>query len=700
MPLAESELSEIIGRLETDFSEYVARMQVRRALIERDFTKATASALGVHIPKPYDESTLIIQTVVGEVVEGVQHYAARTAANPPQPIIPRIVEGKTVSEKVEKTAAEQERLLVSIWDSCGGAALQYQIAWAQSAFRVGWYLTLPADASWGLPDREYYDELSDEEIEELKRAGKVTPVPDEDGRFMESGEAWTERRREKAKDDALNARKLFTLEALPGDMVRARYDADGMKYGYVIEEIPTTDFAAGTELSLRVARHFGVTAADAQRFGVYLGSDGQVIAGVTSGGERDSQPGATFNLVRFFDREWSYYLVSASGSPSGGKVIWQAEHGAGQVPLVPVPGIRTGSRKPGAEYSSPMESVFAYAPLLNQVETLLSAVAAYNAIPRWVVQKADGSLLVDPASGEPKILVGETVPGLDPAQAQAIEGTVVQLKIDADLLLELLKVYALQMKDAMPSTISKGEGATSGPAWTWRQAITQAQEDLKQPTANHAAAVATIFRMWTRWLRLLDVPVYVVTAPRNRGQNVRGLIEFDPKDLVEWIEVRQSSNTASDRIVLQQHGMELHTAGFIDDETFFSDYALEDDPHDAQMRMWVQRLKAIVMGVGAPAPPNTVLAQVAQAVQGRLFLALMERAPNAALLQAELLAQQAQMQNPAQQGMTVDAIPTNMQPEAENQNVAAVNGLRQPGIGMGASLQGNPLMGEPNMGPR
>ena len=699
MALTEDELSSIVSNLEKDYDEYVQRMQVRRALIERVSSFATASELGIHIPKPYDESEIIIQTIVGEVVEGVQHYASRIAANVPQPMVPRIVEGKVVGDKVEKTASEQERALVAIWEACDGPAKQYEIAWAQSAFRAGWYLTLPVDASWGLPDREYYDELDDDTIEELKREGKVTPVPDEDGRFMESGEVWTERRRQKAKDDAINMRKLFTLEALPGDMVRARYDLDGVKYGYIIEEVPISDFAPGTELAQRIAKHFKVKGPEAEKFGVYIGTDGKVIAGATVGGERNSQNGATCNLIRFFDRENTYYMVAAMGAPGGGKLIWQAEHGAGRVPLIPVPGIRTGSRRPGAEYSSPMESVFAYAPLLNQVETLLSAAAAYNAIPRWVVQKADGSLLVDPATGDPKIIVGETVPGLDPAQAQAIEGTVVQLKIDADLLLELLKVYAMQMKDAMPSTVSKGEGATSGPAWTWRQAITQAQEDLKQPTANHATAIAEIFKMWVRWLRLLDVPVYAVTAPRNRSQNVRGLIEIDPQDLVEWIEVRQSSNTASDRIVLQQHGLELFSgARVIDAATYFSDYALEDDPSDAEMRMWTQRVVDIVMGVGPPAPPNTVLAQVVQAVQGRLFLAMMERSPNAALLQAELMATQAQMQNPAQQGMTVDSMPTNMQPEGGN--VAAANGLRQPGLGMGEALQGNPEMGAPNMGPR
>ena len=696
---SEAELSSIIGRLERDFDRYNTRMKVRRALIERLSEKVEANELGINIPKPFDESKLLIQTMIGEVVEGVQHYASRISANPPQPIVPRIVEGKSVAERVEKTSAEQERILVSIWEACNGPALQYETAWAQSAFRVGWYLTLPVDASWGLPDREYYDELSDEQIDELKREGKVSPVPDEDGRFMESGEVWTERRRKKMKDDALNARKLFTLEAFAGDMVRARYDADGVKYGYVIEEVPTSDFMPGTDLAKRVANHFGVKGQDVSQFGIMISKDGKVTAGVSVGGERDSQNATACNLIRFFDREKSYYLVAAQGSPEGAKLIWEGEHGAGQCPLVPVPGIRTGARTPGSEYSSPMESVFAYAPLLNQIETLLSNVATYNAIPRWVVQKPDGSLLVDPATGDPKIIVGETVPGLDPSQAQAIEGTVVQLKIDADLLLELLKVYALQMKDAMPSTISRGEGATSGPAWTWRQAITQAQEDLKQPTANHAGAIAEIFRMWTRWLRLLDVPIYAVTAPRNRGQNVRGLIEFDPRDLVEWIEVRQSSNSASDRVALQQHGLELFTgARVIDAQTYFSDYALEDDPHDAEMRMWTQRVVDIVMGVGPPAPPNTVLAQVVQAVQGRLFLAMMERSPNAALLQAELLAAQAQQQNPAQQGMTVDSIPTNMQPEGGN--VAAATGLRQPGLGMGEQLQGNPEMGAPNIGQR
>ena len=78
---------------------------------------------------------------------------------------------------------------------------------------------------------------------------------------------------------------------------------------------------------------------------------------------------------------------------------------------------------------------------------------------------------------------------------------------------------------------------------------------------------------------------------------------------------------------------------------------------------------------------------------------MMERAPNASLLQAELLATQAQLQNPAApRPMIEQGTPSNMVPQGGN--IAAANGLRQPGLGMGESLQGSPTMGEPNMGPR
>lgn len=689
--LTESELSALIVQLEQDFDPYINQMRVRRMLIER-FQVGDNPALGTYVPPPFDKSQMIIRSIGGEVVEGVQHYASRIAANAPQPVVPRIVERSRVTKEVEENAAEQERLLQALWVAAGGKSKQYQIGWSQSWARVGWYLTLPRDASWGLPDRAYFTDLDDDALAKMRNDEYLAPEPDGDGRWLESGANWIKRRRQLARQNALDGQSLFTLEAIPGDMVRYRSDRDGIKFAYVVEEVPAMDLRPGSPMMRDLARRAGVPEGEIASFGIYV-KDGRIVMGITQGGETGSAPTQQgFTFIRAFDRECSYYLVAAPGRPAGARLIWHAPHGARRVPLVPVPGIRTDSRRPGFEFSCPMEQVFAYGPLLNQVETLLSNVATYNALPRYVIEKEDGALIVD-EKGDPKVIVGGPTPGLDPSEAQVVEGKLRQLVIDGSLLERLLSIYAAQMDKAMPPDVTRGEGGTSGAAWAIRQLLSAAQSDLEQPVSNHALAVKEVMSMWVDWLRLLDVPVYALSIPEARGnaRAVRGLIEFEPEDLVQGFEIIQSKDTASDRIVRQQHGNELLKAGLIDMRRYLEEYALEPDPIQAEKDIWIQRVVDIVMGVGPPAPPNTVLAQVVQAVQGRLFLAMMERAPNAALLQAELLAQQAQMQNPAQQGMTVSGTPTNMQPEGGNP--AEANGIRQPGVGSPLSLPGSPDMG-------
>ena len=696
--LSEREISSVLNQLEQDFMPFITQMKVRRMLIER-FQSGTISVqdsarLGTYVPPPFDQSNLIIRTIGGEVVEGVQHYAARIAANPPQPVVPRITTSSRVPKDIEEKAAEQERLLAALWASAKGPSLQYQIGWSQSWCRSGWYLTLPRDASWGLPDRSYFTDLDDETLEKMRSDEYLSPEPADDGRWMESGGSWIKRRREAAKKNAVDAKPLFTLEAIPGDMVRFRQDRDGIKFAYVVEEVPSFEFRPGSDLMQDLAKRSGVAEADISHFGIHI-SDGKVTMGVTAGGEEESAGqgnSPAFNFIRAFDRECVYYLVASPGKIASATLLWHAPHGALRVPLVPVPGIRTDSRRPGSEFSCPMEQVFAYAPLLNQIETLLSNAAAYNALPRYVIEKEDGSLIVD-EKGDPKTIVGGPTPGLDPSEAQVVEGKLRQLVIDAGLLERLLQIYAQQLDKAMPPDVTRGEGGTSGAAWAIRQLLSAAQADLEQPVSNHAGAVKEIFEIWTTWLRLLDVPVYALSIPRNRGnmRAVRGLIEVDPADLIGGFEVVQSKDSASDRIVLQQHGNELLKAGLIDMRRYLEEYALEQDPVQAEKDLWIQKTVDIVMGVGPPAPPNTVLAQVVQAVQGRLFLAMMERSPNAALMQAELLAMQAQAQNPAQQGMTVSGTEPHNQPESGNP--AEANGIRQPGVGSSLSLPGSPDMG-------
>ena len=693
--LDDKQLSSALNQLEQDFIPYVEQMEVRRRLIERYRGAVNGAGVGTTIPRPYDKSELIIKHLDGRIVEGVQHYAARIAANAPQPVVPRVANTRRVAKNIEEKAAEQERLLSALWVSSRGPSRQYEIAWSQSWCRVGWYLTLPADASWGLPDRSYWSDLDDETLARMRSDEYLSPEPDDAGRWMESGGSWIKRRRVAAQQNAIDARPLFTLEAIPGDMMRWRFDLRGLKYACSIAETPASDFGPGSDMMMDIARRNGLSEAEVGQFGIIV-QNGKITMGVTAGGELDSTQASaqsTFNFIRFADRECIYYLVASVGQVSSAKLIWSAPHGAGRVPFVPAPANRTDSRRPGNEYSCPMEQVFAIAPHVNQLYTLASNIAVNNGIPRWVTEVDESGAILMDEKGDPKMTVAADLVGGDPAESQVIAGKLRQVVIDGSFVERQVDRLDALIDKAMPPDVTRGEGGTSGAAWAIRQLLSAAQADLEQPVSNHALAVKEIFEIWVRWLRLLDVSVYALSVPRSRGnmRAVRGLIEMDPADLVEGFEVVQSKDSASDRIVLQQHGNELLKAGLIDMRRYLEEYALEPDPTQAEKDLLKQKVKDIVLGVGPPAPPDTVLAQVVQAVHGRLFLAMMERSSNAVILQAELLAKQAQLSNPAQQGMTVSETPTNMQPESGN--IAEANGMRQPGLGSSISLPGSPDMG-------
>ncbi len=214
-----------------------------------------------------------------------------------------------------------------------------------------------------------------------------------------------------------------------------------------------------------------------------------------------------------------------------------------------------------------------------------------------------------------------------------------------------------------------------------------AQADLEQPVGNHAAAVREIMTIWVRWARLLDVPMYAMSVPHARGnmRAVQGMIEIDPSDLVAGFEVIQSKDSQADRVVQQQMGLELYQNGMgtIDAYDLFETYMGSADPTMSVMLMWKERLVQAVM-TGAPiAAPGSVLDTILRAVQGRVFHEMMRRAPNSAILQAQVMAEQASMQ-PAMMGPPPGGAPA-AGPEENHAlprgNVAEPAGIRQPGMG-------------------
>jgi nucleotide-binding universal stress UspA family protein len=701
MQFNEQQIGELLDELWQERQPLFERLRGRRLLTNLASNQTDDNVTGTWLPPPYDESTIVLKSLIGDVSDVLDNYTARLAGNEPQvAVIPVPVPGReNISERVEKNAAEQERVLSAMWNKVGGRAAQRKAAYSQSWGRVGWYLTLPRDASWGLPDRLYFEDLTDDEIEEMHRKGTINPEPEDDGRFQESAETWFARRKQAAQDNALNADSLFTLEEFPPDMVLPRYDLSGtahhtLKYGFVVAEVPATDFTPGKPLARAAARLAGKTTdKDIERYGIYINSEGAMAGGIPAGGtEGDFDNSRKWTLARFVTRDEIYYYVTESPQTRAGQIVFYEQHGAGMCPLIPVPAKLTDSMSPGAEFSSPMESIFAQTPLINQIETVLSNVATWNALGRWYIVQPTGFPLLDD-DGNLITLTQEDLIGGDPARTQVSMGEIKQLTIDANFLQSLLAMYLDRYDQSKPSPITEGVAGAAAAAWQVRQLLEQSTEVLNEPVDNHAEAVKQIMLIWIRWLRMIDTPIYAFSAPgrRRTDQSARGLIEFDPENLTTSIVVDQSVQSAQQRVVLKQAALEELQAGRIDEFTYY-EQTLHPDPEDAIIRAWAQRAVDIVMiGNTEQVDPDAVLHDIVRAVRGRVTVELLNRSPNFALAQAEQMAQlaalAAQPQLQATQESTADA--------AGRGNVAETVGAREPAIGMGIDIPSTPAARAP-----
>ena len=632
-------------------------MRVRRALISRD-DSVEAQYTGTLIPAPFNKTSMAIRTMTSYPTEVTQHFASRLSANIPRFAVTPVSATGSIGVTIDKRAGEQERFDASLWEEMGGRAEQWTWGWAASLGGVGYYLCLPRDADFGLPSRIEVDE-SDDLYQLMRKTGKLSSYVGTRGDKMiyaEHGDVWAGRRKQASKQRAIDARSLFTLKAYPRDMVVRECDRDGLKWAAFTEEIPLSACGPGSEVGQLWAKATGKPQDDWGMFGVFV-QDGKIVGGVAQGGPVDTRWSSTVDvitLIRFFDRMDQVIMVAPRGSVYGGAEVYRGKHGCNiggipQVPVEEVPFFRTDVNVPGQEFSTPVDRIFAYASLINQIMTLRSNATAFNLIPRWVVELKDGTVLRG-ADGEPKVVNAEQVPGLDPQEAAAYQGTLRQLTIETADSDELLKLYLEQVMEAMPSPVTSGVSGSSAPAWQVQQLIQQAQEILRQPVDNHAKAVQRTIQKCHGWLRQLDTPVYFSSAPghRQNRRSVRGLIEINPKELTDNVSVTQELDTPSERSVLVEQGRSLLAQGLITYEEFFRDYRKVQDERQAVIDMYIQQ------GVTAIMP--TVVQTAAAAVQGQITYELLNMSPNFALASARQTATMAQ-QPPPEGGPGPMAVP-------------------------------------------
>lgn len=678
--LQEKEISALVASKTAANLEMMSRMRTRRHLINRDHVSIGTNDTGTLLAPPFDKSVIALRTAIGETSKAVQHYATRIGMNKPEISVAQMLMRDEASVRAQKTAGLQERFDNTLWVENGGDEAQDVCAWAATVTGAGYYMTLPRDATFGLPDRMVYDTEDENEIAYLIRENKVSPVqrrmPTGQLVYVEAGDVWAARR--KSAMQKMAGKSLFSLRAFPRDMVLREKDADGIKWAAVVEEIPSSAVAAGSELGISAARHAGFPPESWERYGLFKGPSGAIEGGITVGQPVSSSGAAsTYNLVRVFTRTEQIIMVSGSGPASGGKIVYRGKHGctvqgAPAVPIVEVPFIVTDTNNAGQEFSTPMEQIFAYVPLINQLLTMLSNAVAYNLLPRWVIELKDGTTLRG-EDGEPQMVAQETVPGLDPSQAAAYPGTVKQLEIKLDGAVNMIQMLVEHLKAVMPAPVMSGVSGTSAPAWQVQQLIQQAQEILEPAVTSHARAVKEIILMWHGWLRQLDVPVCFYSAPGPDKR--RYLLEFDPKDLTDSILVIQESTTPEERIVLDQIGMEKFAGGFITDEEYFRDYARKQDVEQAIKDKYEQ------LAVNAVMPQ--VIQTVAAGVMGQLNYFLLQTSPNYAIASAEAMAMQA-TQTMSTAGQPQGEFPS----DTGTPNVADTAGVAIPGMGLNNTLGG------------
>lgn len=691
--LSQSYVSALVARNFRASEGYRTTLKARRLLVNRNPGVDEFNLTGTLLPAPFQQSTLALRTMVNEPNRVVNHYKSRLSTNMPDISVLPLTTKTEINATTERLAGEQERLDNQLWIENGGKDALNRLAAAMSLAGVGYIGTMPRDANFGLPDRIYYSDLTDDDVERMRREGKigrVKVVEPKTGQlvYAEPGDVWASRRDEVAKQRAVSGSGLFPLKVFPADMVVCENDDDspniGPKWLAAVQEIPSDAIAEGSDIAQSWADMNGKDRRE--MWGLFTDKNGRIVGGINNGGPvgTDWRRSDIYTLILFYSRTEYIVLVAPQGSIEGAEVVWRGEHGCTiqGIPACPfeeVPFFKSDVDIPGGKFSTPVSDVMAWAPLVNQLLTVGSNATTFNGIPRWVIELQNGSTLRDD-DGEPVMVHSGQVPGLDPAQAAAYPGTLKQLTINTDSLLKLIEIYLEKLQGAMPSPITTGAEGASGAAWTANLLISQAQQDLVQPSENICIAIQRLVQRWHGWMRQLDVPVYFYSAPGHRKtkKTQRNLIEFDPKDLTDSIQVSQDLDTPDEATVRLQIGIELLTGGpngtsLITLEEFYDKYAKVQDSRQAVIDYWVdQVVKAVMEGV--PAQPGSVVQIVADGVRGQLHYELIQQSPNYAISVAENMASQAQQ---------------SLQPQPQQGgNVAAAAGIRRPGMGMANTLQG------------
>jgi hypothetical protein len=715
----DASLGQELHDLVLDFAKRDAILAVRRALVYRRPDEEDV-AMGRFVPAPFDQSQLIIKFATGALADAAMHLVGALTSNPPIVQVNRIaVADRKVSDKTNKSAARVESALNGIWWAAEeDDDIQELVAWSVVAEGPGWYHSYPREAGFGLPDRIFYEEgeLSDEQLTEMKRTGKAWPEKLRDpttGRLKtaESADLWLRRRQDALnQEQAINGESLFITESLPAGAVYYRFDQGRrLKMVAVRERVPVRDFRPTEPIARAAAKANGMfSEEEIAKYGLILGEDGRIIGGIQKDGsdpDRPAQRASWWDLWRVWYRdELYYYVTSGSEAINGGHIVFWKPHTLGEVPFWAANGGQTPSARPEEQFQPLLEAAYAVVPGLNQAATLASNMMAFNGIPRFVIELPQGGILANTETGGPRTFTTDSPTGLDPKELEVIQngGRIKQLTIDDHgMVLQVLTLYMEFLKDLLPGDSSRGQGASTGPAWTTRLLQEAEQIGIQPAVRSNAKAIGRMAKFWARNCRQLDVPIWFLGAPGQRGKTkgIRGLIQVKPDEWTQSISVAQDPHTQTERITLQQVGLSLWQAGAIPPHRMYEEYFGDQDPDESRMQMWENAIIEHLIGT-KPAPEGSLIETFASIVQGRMLDRLARAGvPNAQRLiaaQQAGLAGQLQENGPLVQppagSAPLPAVATATDSTTLGGPVSDAAGIRQPGVGQGPTQNALPAL--------
>ena len=170
----EIELAALLRELAEEFSERDQLVTLWDSLILRE--RGQERETGQYVPPPFDKSKTIIKHATGIIVDRAQFIAAKAAENPPNIKVNTIADGEDAepTQTAMKRARKQELAMNGIFwsaDRRSRGSLQRRVAWSAVTKGVGWYHSYRAQDGWNTPDRRFFKDPSDDELDRLREDG-------------------------------------------------------------------------------------------------------------------------------------------------------------------------------------------------------------------------------------------------------------------------------------------------------------------------------------------------------------------------------------------------------------------------------------------------------------------------------------------------------------------------------------------------